>query len=88
MATKSKTLPAPPAEVVTVETGADAIQIHFYIGGGAPRVVVDFLDATGAIKYHSDHALSEYSLSGAQKTTLRNLLTTIRDETFTLEGFA
>jgi hypothetical protein len=63
---------------------ADSIVCSFYIADGAARVSFRYPQQNKTF----DHALSEYnSLSGAQKTTLRNLLTALRDETFTLEGY-
>lgn len=77
----AKTKNQPP---LSLPDDADSISVHFYISDGVPRVVFDFPTA----KQRFDHAISEYSsLSGAQKTTLRSLLTALRDETFTLEGY-
>lgn len=77
-----KTRPQPPQ---VLPDDANTLSVHFYLSdvGALPRVAFTF--PGGA---HFDHALSEYStLSGAQKTTLRNLLLALRDETFVLEGF-
>ena len=77
----SKSRNSPP---VVLPDDADSLAVTFYVSDGLPRVTFQF----PAQSKRFDHALSEYnSLSGAQKTTLRTLLTTLRDETFSLEGY-
>lgn len=74
---KSRTL------IQTVQDGADDLEIEFSVPNGVPTVVVRLNGV------HSRRPLSEYTtVSAAQKTTLRTILTAIRDETFTKEGFA
>lgn len=63
---------------------ADSIVAQFYVDSGTPRVQFNFPGSTKSF----NHALSEYNtLTAGQKTTLRTLLTALRDETFTLEGY-
>lgn len=84
----SKSKNSPP---VVLPDDADSISVRFYIsaseppGSGVPRVTFEF---PGQNK-RFDHAISEYSsLTGAQKNNLRSMLVALRDETYTLEGFA
>jgi hypothetical protein len=77
----SKTKANPPT---VLPDDADSLLVHFYISEGIPRVTFEFPSQGRRF----DHAISEYNtLSGAQKTALRALLTALRDETFTLEGY-
>lgn len=77
----SKTRANPPT---VLPDDADSVRVQFYLSEGLARVRFEF----PAQQRTFDHALSEYSsLSGAQKTTLRTLLTALRDETYTLEGY-
>lgn len=78
----------------TVRDGADDLSIRFYIADAAAsppnhaRVVVQYTTSSGST-VESDRPLSDYSsLSGAQKTSLRALLTAIRDQNLALENFA
>lgn len=81
-------MPTKTQPALVARNGASDLSIRFYISdpasGSAPRVEVSLLGAGISV----DHAVSEYStLTPANKTSLRTLLTAIRDETFTLEGF-
>lgn len=73
----------------TVQDGANDVAIRFYVtAAGAPRVEVQFPTNVGA-PVTADRPISDFAtLTGAQKTTLRALLTAIRDEALALEGFA
>lgn len=63
---------------------ADSISVHFFISDGTPMVTFEFPVQSKRFI----HALSEYnSLTGPQKISLRSMLTALRDETFTLEGY-
>lgn len=68
---------------------ADDVTVGFYVadaaspGGRHLRVVVNL----GPVQ--TDRPLSDYTnLTPANKTALRNLLTALRDQSFSLEGFA
>jgi hypothetical protein len=81
----------PPGTSQQVRDGVSDLEIRFYIGpANTPRVEVRFQpNAAGFDAVVVDRPLSDFTaLSGAEKTTLRNLLTQIRDQCFTLEGFA
>ena len=75
----------------TVRDGADDISIRFYIdqgAGRAPRCEVRLPQDNGE-QVWIDRPLSDFSnLTAPQKVTLRSLLTTIRDQALTLEGFS
>lgn len=83
---KAKSAPA-----IVVDNGGNDVSVRFYISdassGSKPRVVVSLL-SSGVPVYSADHAISEYStITPQQKASLLSILTAIRDETLTLEGF-
>lgn len=84
----AKTKQQPP---IVVDNGTNDMSITFYVSdeasGHVPRLIVTMLrNGVPVISY--DHAVSEYSsLTSNQKQNLRTMLTALRDETFTLEGF-
>jgi hypothetical protein len=74
----------------TARSGANDVRVEFYVADdGTPRtrvfLSVDRTDGT-RISESVDRALSDSALTGAQKTALRNSLTTIRDEAKTAAG--
>lgn len=72
----------------TVRDDIDAVSVRFYIMDGTPRVAV-FLAQDNGTAIPVDRPLSDFTtLNAGQKVTLRNLLTSIRDQALTLEGFA
>lgn len=86
--TKIKTINTP----LNADSSANGLNILFYISdvssGHVPHVIVNILDVNGNTIYSKDRPLSDYqTLSGAQKINLGSLLTSLRDEFFTLEGF-
>lgn len=75
----------------TVRDGADDLAIRFYVPGpgATPRVEVVLSNNGNGDPVVIDRPITDFTnLTPANKNALRALLTTVRDQALTLEGFA
>jgi hypothetical protein len=70
------------------ETNTDALNLHFFIESGVPKVIIGFIDSSGVSLWQTVHPVSDFqTITGPQKTALRATIRAMVLEALSLDGF-
>jgi hypothetical protein len=71
------------------ETNTNLLNVHFFIEGGVPKVIIGFIDSNGITLHQSVHPVSDFTtITAQQKSTLQTIVRAMVVESLTLDGFA